>query len=168
MSFIAELLGELFPYILAGMLVAFQSRQREKMWGYRIRRGRTVVTGLRIGRLYVSPAWGTACILGPYHSCMIQRGIRMGWVLWQYNIPSTGGESMTIQEKIKSQGGFITEADIEEIIAEGRLRKVLVRCGSGRFICAAQYVEHFIKIMDETPHDYVRDVALLVGDPWMN
>ncbi len=166
MSFIAELLGELFPYILAGMLVAFQSRQREKMWGYRIRRGRTVVTGLRIGRLYVG--WGTACILGPYHSCMIQRGIRMGWVLWQYNIPSTGGESMTIQEKIKSQGGFITEADIEEIIAEGRLRKVLVRCGSGRFICAAQYVEHFIKIMDETPHDYVRDVALLVGDPWMN
>ena len=82
-----ELVGELFPYILAGILVAFQSRRRdEPRWGYRIRRGRTVITGLRIGRLYVSPAWGTACILGPYHSWMVSRGIRIGWVLWEYKV----------------------------------------------------------------------------------
>ncbi len=80
-----ELAGGLFPYIIAGILVAFQSSRRdEARWGYRIRRGRKVITGLRIGRLYLG--WGTACILGPYHSCMINRGVRIGWLLWTFEI----------------------------------------------------------------------------------
>ena len=83
-----ELLGELFPYILTGVCIGIYvlitRRRGEARWGYRIRRGRRVITGLRIGRLYVG--WGTACILGPYHSCMINRGVRIGWLLWKFEV----------------------------------------------------------------------------------
>ena len=75
---------------------------------------------------------------------------------------------MSIQEQIKSQGGFITEADIEDLVEVDRFRQVLIRCGGGRFTCAVQDVDHFISMILKSKDDYVRDVALVAGDPWMN
>ena len=46
-----------------------------------------------------------------------------------------------------------------------RLRPVLVRCGRGRFTCAAQDAEHFIAIIERDGSDYIRDVSLLSSDP---
>lgn len=77
-------------------------------------------------------------------------------------------EEASIQEQIKSQGGFITEKDIEDLVEVDRLRQVLVRCGCGRFTCAVQDVDHFIGMILKSKEDYVRDVSLLAGDPWMN
>ena len=75
---------------------------------------------------------------------------------------------MSIQEQIKSQGGFITKKDIEDLVEVDRLRQVLVRCGCGRFTCAVQDVDHFVGIIEGSKEDYIRDVALLAGDPWLN
>jgi hypothetical protein len=58
--------------------------------------------------------------------------------------------------------GFITAAQMSELIKLDRLCPVLVRCGCGRFTCAAQDVAHFIKCV-EAGGDYVRDVSLPVG-----
>jgi hypothetical protein len=67
--------------------------------------------------------------------------------------------------------GFLTKADVEIIAASPayRLTPCLVRCGCGRFTCAAQDVEHFIGIINRDyeaqtvnkfESDYVRDVSL--------
>ena len=58
--------------------------------------------------------------------------------------------------------GFLTEADMAELIKLDRLCPVLVRCAGGRFTCAAQDAAHFIKCA-KAGGDYVRDVSLPVG-----
>ena len=59
--------------------------------------------------------------------------------------------------------GFITDTELEGIASDvtTRLTPVLVRCGGGRFRCPAQDAAHFIKIIESTGKDYVRDVAVL-------
>ena len=72
---------------------------------------------------------------------------------------------------VKKQGGFLAPADVRELTKRDRLRQVLVRCGCGRFVCAAQDAQHFISIIErdydigKAGADYIRDVSLLAGDP---
>lgn len=65
-------------------------------------------------------------------------------------------------EARRHTAGFLTERDIETIKRDPatRLAQVLVRCGGGRFQCAAQDVDHFIEIITRDGADYVRDVSL--------
>ena len=58
-------------------------------------------------------------------------------------------------------GGFIDEETLEQINSINRFAQVLVRCGGGRFICSAQDAKHFIGIVTEEGHDYVRDVSII-------
>lgn len=59
--------------------------------------------------------------------------------------------------------GFLRGPDIEELKALDGLAPVLVRCGGGRFQCAAQDAEHFLEIIASQGSDYVRDVGLVAG-----
>ncbi len=67
-----------------------------------------------------------------------------------------------------NKGGFLNEKDLQTIAADPatRLSQVIVRCGGGRFQCAAQDVQHFVRIIEEHASrpdavgDYVRDVSL--------
>lgn len=58
--------------------------------------------------------------------------------------------------------GFITQADLPELIKLDRLCPLLVRIGGGRFTCAAQDLEHLIACVI-AGGDYVRDVSFPVG-----
>lgn len=58
--------------------------------------------------------------------------------------------------------GFLTSAEMPELIALDRLFPVLVRCGGCRFTCAAQDCAHLIACI-EAGGDYVRDVSFPVG-----
>lgn len=58
--------------------------------------------------------------------------------------------------------GFLTEADMSELIKLDRLCPVLVRLGGGRFTCGAQDCAHLIECV-EAGGDYVRDVSFPVG-----
>lgn len=46
-----------------------------------------------------------------------------------------------------------------ELVKLHRLCQCLVRCGFGRFVCAAQDVAHFVKCI-EAGGDYVRDISI--------
>lgn len=62
---------------------------------------------------------------------------------------------------LKTQFGFIgTKEDEEKLIAEDRFTPVLVRCGGGRFRCAVQDLAHFVKIINASKEDYVRDASV--------
>jgi hypothetical protein len=72
---------------------------------------------------------------------------------------------------IIENGGFMRDTDVAELAKLDRLRQVLVRCGNGRFVTAADSVAHFIGIIErergddgEDGSDYVRDVSLLASD----
>lgn len=74
----------------------------------------------------------------------------------------------------KENGGFLSASTLEIIAHHDRLRPVLVRCGNGRFTCAAQDAKHFMDIIarDAAAHgpvdpisDHVRDVSLPTTDP---
>jgi hypothetical protein len=68
-----------------------------------------------------------------------------------------------LQQFIQSKPcGFLTEADMPELIALDRLCPVLVRCGACRFTCAAQDCAHLITAI-VAAKDYVRDVSFPVG-----
>jgi len=56
-------------------------------------------------------------------------------------------------------GGFVTDADVAELIALDRLCPCLVRCGCVRFTCGAQYLKTMIAMV-EANGDYVRDVSV--------
>lgn len=67
----------------------------------------------------------------------------------------------TIQRIIKEQMGFITSKEEQDaVLKENRLQMVLVRCGSGRFLCPIQDLDHFVDIINKDGRDYVRDVSL--------
>lgn len=57
--------------------------------------------------------------------------------------------------------GFINEETLDQINDLNRLTQVLVRCGGGRFVCAAQDAKHFIDIISKDNSDYVRDVSVV-------
>lgn len=63
--------------------------------------------------------------------------------------------------KIKSQHGFILKEDVAALVEHDRFAKCLIRSSMGRCQCAAQYVDHFVEMIDNHEHDYVRDVSLL-------
>lgn len=95
----------------------------------------------------------------------------------------------TFLRRIMSEnGGFMRDDDIAELAKLDRLRQVLVRCGNGRFVTAADSVAHFVGIIERDfdrlqsqaaesneasavliaacgGSDYVRDVSLLASDP---
>jgi hypothetical protein len=71
----------------------------------------------------------------------------------------------TLKHVTTEQMGFLRDSDLAIIAREDRLRQVLIRCGNGRFTCAAQDVAHFIGIIKRDGADYVRDVSLLASDP---
>lgn len=57
--------------------------------------------------------------------------------------------------------GFIASPDdLKKLIEESPLQPVLVRCGGGRFVCPAQCVDHFVKIINQEKSDYVRDISV--------
>ena len=66
---------------------------------------------------------------------------------------------------IKDEMGFLSDIQLSRLADLDRLRPVLVRCGRGRFTCAAQDAEHFIAIIERDGSDYIRDVSLLSSDP---
>jgi len=60
--------------------------------------------------------------------------------------------------------GFITNDDeLAAVIKENRLMPIIVRCGNGRFVCPAQDVKHFIKIINDSGMDHVRDISIKPG-----
>jgi len=66
----------------------------------------------------------------------------------------------TLADKIEGQLFFLQDEDVPGLVAWSRLQLVLVRCGNGRFLCPAQDVAHFVKIIDDSQQDYVRDLSL--------
>lgn len=66
-------------------------------------------------------------------------------------------------ERIKEKNhGFVTDADLPEIIKENENQVLLVRCGYCRFITTANNLNHFIKVIET--FDYVRDVSFLSNE----
>lgn len=55
--------------------------------------------------------------------------------------------------------GFITEADLPELIRLHRLCRCVVRCGACRFEAGAQDLAHLVKCI-EAGGDYVRDISI--------
>lgn len=71
---------------------------------------------------------------------------------------------MTTKERIQKEAfGFITAADMPAIIKENPNYRLLVRCGSGRFVVCADQAQHFIQIISESNRDYVRDVSFVAA-----
>jgi hypothetical protein len=67
---------------------------------------------------------------------------------------------MNIIDQIKKeQYSFVSWEQIDEIVAHDRFFQLLIRTGSGRFLCAAQYAKHYVNIINEST-DYVRDVSI--------
>jgi hypothetical protein len=58
----------------------------------------------------------------------------------------------------KTQYGFVSRADLREIVAFDRLRLLLVRCGGFRALVPANQVESFTRCI-EAGGDYVRDIS---------
>tara|TARA_Y100000593_G_scaffold1782_1_gene3536 strand:- start:1369 stop:1659 length:291 start_codon:yes stop_codon:yes gene_type:complete len=71
---------------------------------------------------------------------------------------------LPLLETIASQYGCVTSDDVQALTEDpdGRLLQLLVRCGSSRFICAAQDVDVQIA-RAEALGDYVRDVSIPAG-----
>jgi hypothetical protein len=67
---------------------------------------------------------------------------------------------MLDMNKIKEQMGFLTDKELPEFAQKFPDAKILVRCNMGRFICAADSTEHFVKVVEASKLDYVRDVSL--------
>ncbi len=64
---------------------------------------------------------------------------------------------------IKTQGGFVNMTQVGEIEKIDRFFPVLVRTGCGRFSCSAQYVSHYVHLIDSSPSDHVRDLSVQTG-----
>lgn len=69
--------------------------------------------------------------------------------------------SPKLASNIEAQMGFLIKEDIDELAKHLPFHKVLVRCGNGRFVTAAQNVNWFVEIINKSKKDYVRDIALI-------
>ena len=67
---------------------------------------------------------------------------------------------MIIEQALKERCGFITDAELPEVIKEKPQQLILVRCGNGRFLAPADQVKHFIDIIEREKSDYIRDVSI--------
>lgn len=70
-------------------------------------------------------------------------------------------KSPALYRKINNNGGFLSLEDVDQVVEVSRLAQLLVRCGNGRFTCAAQDVRWFCEIIRRDGKDYVRDVSLI-------
>ena len=61
--------------------------------------------------------------------------------------------------------GFLTTADVPELVAADRLQLCLVRCNACRFTTYAQDVAHLVAIIEASRKDHVRDVSLMLDGP---
>jgi hypothetical protein len=66
----------------------------------------------------------------------------------------------SVMSRIKSNGGFLSMADLRVVAKHDRLKMLLVRCGMGRFLAPAQDIKHFVDIIHRDRKDYVRDISL--------
>lgn len=69
-------------------------------------------------------------------------------------------ENPVLCKKLMQQGGFVAADDLPGIIAVDNTAQLLVRCGNGRFLTAADSIEHFVQIITRDKYDYVRDISL--------
>jgi hypothetical protein len=67
-----------------------------------------------------------------------------------------------INQLLTEHCGFIKDTDWPNIIKENRFQRILVRTGLGRFLCAAQDAQHFIRIIEKEKSDHIRDVSIFV------
>lgn len=67
---------------------------------------------------------------------------------------------LNVIDDIRRRGGWVLDAELPVLVRVDRLRQLLVRCGSCRFVAAAQDVGHIIAAI-EAHGDYVRDVSLV-------
>lgn len=74
--------------------------------------------------------------------------------------------SSELASNIEKQHGFLTKEDIDELAKHFPFHKVLVRCGNGRFVTAAQNANWFISIVNGSKKDYVRDAALIIDEQY--
>jgi hypothetical protein len=67
-----------------------------------------------------------------------------------------------MQRANRERHGFLREDEVAAIAGDPttRLTPLLVRCGGGRFLAPAQDVAHFIKAVETSGMDYVRDVSI--------
>lgn len=65
-----------------------------------------------------------------------------------------------LAETIEQRGYCLFEDDVPKVVDIDRFIKCLVKCGNGRFTCAAQDVQHFVNIIQNSKVDYVRSVEL--------
>jgi hypothetical protein len=68
-----------------------------------------------------------------------------------------------LEIKIMKQGGFLHQPDLIALIAQERLRPVLVRHQGCRFVAPADCATHIIEAL-EAANDYCRDVSLPTTD----
>lgn len=69
----------------------------------------------------------------------------------------------TVKDRLKKESfGYVTAADMPALVKENPNYRLLVKCGSGRFVVCADQAEHFIQIISESNRDYVRDVSFVV------
>lgn len=71
--------------------------------------------------------------------------------------------SPALAKKIDEQHGFLSEQDVQELCLIDRFWQILVRCGGGRVLTAAQNVQWFTHSITGGG-DYVRDYSLCVDD----
>lgn len=69
--------------------------------------------------------------------------------------------NQTLAYNIERQMGCLTKEDVEELVLHLPFHKLLVRCGNGRFVTAAQNTKWFVDIINKSKKDYVRDVSLV-------
>jgi hypothetical protein len=69
----------------------------------------------------------------------------------------------TMDNVINEQYGFITSADILNLIEDYADMMVLIRCGCGRYTCRLDQVDTAIRIVEKNG-DYVRDVSLIADN----
>ena len=61
--------------------------------------------------------------------------------------------------------GFLTTADLPELVAADRFQLCVVRCNACRFSAHAQDVAHLVAIIEASGKDYIRDVSLSMDSP---
>ena len=61
----------------------------------------------------------------------------------------------------KNMGFICSDDDLNDVVRENRFQKILIRCGNGRMIVPAQDAEHFVRVVQESGLDHVRDISLL-------
>ena len=68
-----------------------------------------------------------------------------------------------VRDQVREQHGSITAEQIRIVAKVKPFFQLLVRCGNGRFVTAAQSITWFVECINDSGKDYVRDVSLLAG-----